>query len=95
MLVLVSIVSLNTLDFFLTLRALELGARELNPLMAWMLQENELLTGIFKITIGLEIGVAIWRLRRYRLVLEGSLIVLVIMFSLTLYHVISWSMITA
>jgi hypothetical protein len=89
-----SIVTLNTLDFFLTLRALDLGARELNPAMAWMLENNVVLTGILKIGLGIEIGFLVWRLRRYRLVLEGSLLVLAVMFALTLYHVASWSMIT-
>lgn len=81
-------VALNALDMLLTWRALQLGAVEANPVMAGLLGFDLGLAVAFKLTVGVAVALVIWRMRRYRRVLETSLI-LVAGFSLLLaYHAI-------
>lgn len=74
--VLVTVALLNIVDLALTLRAVALGALELNPIMAALIGTDVLLAVVFKVTIGLGVVAAMWALRRYRRVLEASLVLL-------------------
>lgn len=82
------ILVLNATDLILTVRALGRGTGEANPLMAWLFEQHIGLAAIFKLAIGIAVTVVIWRLRRYRRVLELS-IVLAALFGLVLsYHMV-------
>ena len=88
-LVLVAVALLNIADLALTLQAIEHGALELNPIMAELIGSDVLLAAVFKVTIGLGVVAAMWGLRRYRRVLEASLVllfgfVLLVAYSLTM-----------
>lgn len=74
---LTAIVLLNVADFTLTMHALELGAREANPIMAGLLDLSPALAGTVKVVVTMLIAAAIWRMRRYRRILEVSLVALV------------------
>ena len=74
--VLVTVAVLNVADLALTLRALQLGAVELNPIMAALLGTDPMLASVFKLAIGFGVVGAMWAMRRYRRVLEGSLLLL-------------------
>lgn len=74
--VLAAVVLLNIADLVLTLRALELGAVELNPIMATLIGADPLLASVFKVAIVLGVAAAMWMMRRYRRVLEASLVLL-------------------
>ncbi len=67
---------LNLMDLLLTLRALEQGAREANPLMAALFDISPAVAGATKLLIGLGVVLVIWRMRRYRRILEVSLVAL-------------------
>ncbi|MGI9647731.1 MAG: DUF5658 family protein [Acidimicrobiia bacterium] len=73
---LTGIVLLNLADFALTLRALDLGAREANPVMAGLLELSPGLAGTVKIVVAVGVSAVIWQLRRYRRILEVSLLAL-------------------
>ena len=75
-LVLATVAMLNIADLVLTLRVLELGAVEVNPIMAALIETDPLIASIFKVTIGLVVVAALWAMRRYRRVLEASLVLL-------------------
>ncbi len=82
------ILALNAADLILTVRALGRGTGEANPLMAWLFDQHTVLAAIFKLAVGLAVTAVIWRLRRYRRVLELS-IVLTALFGLVLsYHLV-------
>ena len=82
------ILALNAADLILTVRALGRGTGEANPLMAWLFDQHAVLAAIFKLAVGLAVTAVIWRLRRYRRVLELS-IVLTALFGLVLsYHLV-------
>ena len=87
--VLAAIATLNIADLLLTIRALELGAAELNPIMAALLETNLAVASAFKVTIGVAVVAAMWLLRRYRLVLELSLVILAGFIVLTTYSATS------
>jgi len=74
-LVLAAIVLLSLADLLLTLRALELGASEANPVMARLIDIDPVLAALFKLSITAVVGFTIWFLRRYRQVLEVSLLI--------------------
>ncbi len=83
--VLLAVAVLNIADLALTLRALELGATELNPIMAALLDVDPLLAALFKATIVIGVVAIMWAMRRYRQVLEASLLLLGGFASLVLY----------
>ena len=84
-LVLVAIAILNIADLALTWRALEAGAAELNPIMAALIDWDPLLATVFKATIVVAVVAVMWAMRRYRQVLEASLLLLGAFIVLTLY----------
>ena len=73
-LVLIIVATLNVADLVLTLRALDLGAVELNPVMASLFGHDKVLAAVFKIGIGLGVVGVIWLMRHYRRMLEMSLV---------------------
>ena len=87
--VLVAIAALNVADLLLTVRALDLGAAELNPIMAALFDSNLALAATFKLAMGAAVVAAIWLLRRYRLILEASLFILAGFALLTTYSAVS------
>jgi len=87
--VLAAIALLNVADLLLTVQALELGAAELNPIMAAMIEADLALASAFKVTLGLAVVAVMWLLRRYRLILEASLVLLVGFTLLTTYSAAS------
>lgn len=87
--VLAAVAMLNIADLVLTVRALELGAAELNPIMAALLNSNLLLAATFKVTIGFGVVASMWTMRRYRLILEASVLLLGGFTLLTVYSLTS------
>lgn len=85
-LVLAIITLLNFADLLLTVRALSLGAVEGNPLMAALFDISPVLAGVLKMTIGMVVVEVIWAWRRYRRVLEFSMLLLGGMMLLFIYH---------
>ena len=71
-----AIVALNLADYALTLRALDLGAAEANPIMAALLEQGSLPAGVFKMLTAVVVVAIIWRFRRYKNILGVSLIAL-------------------
>ena len=84
--VLALILALNLADLVLTLRALDRGAVEVNPVMAQLFDAGTAPAAVFKMTVGVLIAAVIWALRRYRRILETSLIVVALLGALVGYH---------
>ena len=83
---LVAVLLLNLSDWLLTLRALEQGAREANPVMAALLEHSTALAGGTKLALGLVVVTVIWQLRRYRRILQVSLVALAGFSALVVYQ---------
>lgn len=72
--VLAALLGLNVADYLFTVAALGRGAQEVNPVMAALFESNLALAGVVKLAaVSLVVG-AIWQLRRYRRILQVSLI---------------------
>jgi hypothetical protein len=84
---LAAIVLLNVADFVLTLHALELGAREANPVMAGLLDRGPALAGAIKLLLAVAVAAVIWRMRRYRRILEVSLVAMAAFTLLIAYQI--------
>lgn len=78
---------LNIADFTFTLKALSAGHSEANPVMDRLFTIGSEAAGAFKIAVGLIITAFIWFLRRYRLVLETGIFILLLYMALTMYHI--------
>ena len=76
----------SILDLVLTLHALQIGAREENPLMGRLLDSSPALAGAVKVGVVAGFTLLIWRLRRYRLMLAVALFAAVCYFAIILYH---------
>jgi hypothetical protein len=83
---LVAVLLLNLSDWLLTLRALERGAREVNPVMASLLEHSRALAGATKLGLALAVVAVIWQLRRYRRILQVSLVALAGFSALLVYQ---------
>jgi hypothetical protein len=81
-----ALVLLNIADFTLTLRALDLGAREANPVMAGLLNLSPALAGTVKVGLTVLVAAAIWKMRRYRRILQISLVALAGFTMLVIYQ---------
>lgn len=79
-------VLLNLVDLLLTVQALSMGAIEGNPVMAYLFAVDPTLAALFKVVIGAGIALSIWSARRYRRILETSLVVVGVMTAVLLYH---------
>lgn len=84
--VLATIVVFNFLDLMLTLRALDRGAIEGNPVMRRLFWSNPMAAALVKLGVVAAVVLALDRMRRYRRALELSLLLLVGFTALTLYH---------
>jgi hypothetical protein len=76
----------NLADFILTNNALAAGHYELNPVMRALFALDPLLAFIFKITIGLTVTAVIWHYRRFRLMLQFSLLICGLYLLVLAYH---------
>ncbi len=86
--VLAAVLALSIADLLLTLRALDLGASEANPIMARLIGIDPVLAGVFKLSTAVLVVSAIWALRRYRRVLEMSLLIAGGLALLLVYHLV-------
>lgn len=78
--------TLNVLDFVFTLRALDHGATEANPIMRTLLSLDPAAAGAAKMAIMLGVSLLVWRLRRYRLPLLAGVALPVVFGMVLLYH---------
>jgi len=92
---LVSLNLLSVFDWALTMRALAFGAREANFVVGAFLAANPVSALVFKIAVMLGVSAAIWRSRRYRLVLVTALAGIGAYAFLMLYHVVGLASIGA
>ena len=79
---------LNVLDWQFTTVGLSRGAMEANPLMAAFFGIDSLSAGLFKVAVMLTISLIIWRTRRYRRVLEFTVLATVAYLGVIIYHVV-------
>ena len=86
-LLLAGLVALNGADLALTLRALDLGASELNPAIGRLLEVDLALAVFIKTGLGVSVALTIWTLRRYRTVLEALLLLVAILVAVISYQV--------
>jgi hypothetical protein len=78
--------ALSAADLGFTLRALDAGATEINPVMAALFEVGPVTAGLFKMGLALVVAVVMWVTRRYRRVLEVSLLAAAVMALLAAYH---------
>ncbi len=86
--VVLAFVALSAADLVLTLRALEAGATELNPVMAALFERSPALAGAFKLSIAVAVAAVLWTARRHRRILEVSLLATGLMAALLVYHLL-------
>ena len=84
--VVAAFVALNVADLVLTAYALDRGATEANPIMAALFGVNQGVAMAFKLAVALVVAVALWSLRRYRMILELSLALVAAFVLLLGYH---------
>ncbi len=84
--VLAAFVLLNVADLVFTLRVVDAGAIELNPVMAALLGAGSGYAAAFKLGAALTVAGAMWAARRYRLVLQASLAALALMGAVAVYQ---------
>lgn len=78
---------LSLLDWALTRHELALGAGEANPLMAFLFEYGDGVAAGVKTAIMLLVSLAVWRLRRFRRVLDLAATTTVAYSGLIVYHV--------
>ena len=88
LLVLMLLVTLNAADLLLTVVALENGAVEVNPVMAWLFGINPVVAAVYKLGTLAVVALLIFAMRRYRRVLEVSLALVAGFTTLFGYHVV-------
>lgn len=89
-LLMLSIVVLNVADIGFTFRALDRGLRELNPVMAGLLDAGHGIAAIVKVGVAVVLAAAGWWLRRFRRVIEAALLVVALMTAVVLYHLVGY-----
>lgn len=85
--VLATIVVFNFLDLMLTLRAIDRGAEEANPVMRWLFWSQPMTAALVKLGVVGAVVLMLQRLRRYRSALSVALFLLVGFTALMFYHV--------
>jgi hypothetical protein len=83
---LISLNVMNVLDFLFTIGALEAGYAEGNPFMALMFARGYVVAGGIKFVIIATVSIAIWRMRRYRSVLQVAVFACVVFACILLVH---------
>ena len=87
LLILINILNLGDLIF--TYLALGAGHQEGNPFLRYIfVNYDPVIGGYVKITIGTLVTLIIWVFRQYRRMMEATLIILVIFFSIFFYHLL-------
>ncbi|MGO8685152.1 MAG: DUF5658 family protein [Thermoleophilia bacterium] len=82
---------LSLVDLAFTLRVLELGGREVNPLMRYVFDVSPVEAAITKIVLIAAVSSIIWRLRRYRLSLLAALLAVTVYGTVVLYECIAFA----
>ena len=78
---------LSILDLVFTLRALRHGAVEGNPLMKALFDWDPTMGAIVKVGIIMALSLLIWRMRRYRIILQVAVFALVLFGAVVVYHI--------
>lgn len=85
LLILVNLLNLG--DLLFTYLALSAGYQEANPFLRYLfLNFSPLVGGYVKLAMGLLVTAAIWCFRKYRRVLEATLLILAIYLLILLFH---------
>jgi len=84
---LAAIVVLNLADLVLTQVLIDLGASEANPIMAALLAAGTVPAAAVKVAVTIAVVAGVWVLRRYRRMLEFSLVLLGALVLLAAYQV--------
>ena len=79
---------LNVLDWRFTMLGLERGAIEANPFMDAFFGIDSFSAGLFKVAVMLTISLIVWRTRRYRRILEFTVLATVAYAGVILYHIV-------
>jgi hypothetical protein len=79
---------LSALDLFITFNVLRLGATELNPVMAYLLDLGPLPATLAKLGVMAAASSGLWLLRRYRAALTTVLVMLVAYGSLVMFEIV-------
>jgi hypothetical protein len=79
---------LSALDLFITLNVLRLGAVELNPIMAYLLDQGTLHATLAKVGVMVAATGGLWLLRRYRAALTTALVILLAYGSLVTFEMV-------
>ncbi|MBU1225787.1 MAG: hypothetical protein KJ698_01065 [Actinobacteria bacterium] len=82
------IAALSAADLLLTWRLISLGAHEVNPVMARLFERGVGSAATLKAPITVAVAGGIWLMRRYRRVLEFSLMALALLAGLVAYQVV-------
>jgi hypothetical protein len=85
---LVMINLLSAVDLLITLSVLRMGAVELNPLMAWLIDLGTAQAAVFKIGVVLLATFGLWLLRRHRAALSTAVLLFAVYGSLVTFEVI-------
>jgi hypothetical protein len=77
---------LNLLDQLATTRALAAGFEEGNPVMASLIAWDPRLAAVVKLVTVLGVSFGVWRLRRYRIVLQAGVFTFLVFAGVMLIH---------
>ncbi len=84
---LAAVAVLNLVDLVLTRVLIDLGASEANPIMAALLAAGTVPAAAAKVAVTVAVVTGVWMLRRYRRMLEFSLVLLGALVLLAAYQV--------
>ena len=79
---------LNALDLLLTLSALSQGVGEANPVMARLFDADVGAAAVIKLATGAGAAALIWWGRRFKLVLQAAVALLVVFLGVSVYHLL-------
>jgi hypothetical protein len=79
---------LSAIDLFITFNVLRLGAIELNPIMAYLLDLGPLPATLAKVGVMVAATGGLWLLRRHRAALTTALVILVVYGSLVTFELV-------
>ena len=77
----------SILDLVFTLRALQHGAVEANPLMKALFDWDPTIGVVVKAGIIMALSLLIWRMRRYRIILQVAVFALALFGAIVAYHI--------
>lgn len=80
------ILFLNMADYYLTYIGVNLGARELNPIMNFLIGKGWEYVALFKLSIMIISVLALWRLYRYAMALWVASFIMIFYTALMIYH---------